>query len=146
MQKWVKHSFGPQVVYGLINAVVLKVGFLEKQHQQHWELVKNANFLGPSQTYWIVHRWVQPSVLYFNKPFRCFWYSLKFENHQLYGEIKKFSIMIPYFISEMITRGHFNEESHNYIELQRFHKYLSLIGLWPRRIGPGLISHDWLKS
>lgn len=49
-------QFGPTVVYGLINAVVLKVGFLEKQQQQHWERMKNEDFLGPSQTYWIVHR------------------------------------------------------------------------------------------
>lgn len=46
-----EHNFCPQGIHGLINAVVLKVRSPNEQHQHHWELVRNAGFLGLSETY-----------------------------------------------------------------------------------------------
>lgn len=62
-------------------AGVLKVGFLEQQHQLHLGTPRNTHFQACSQMSGIRNSEVEPSRLYFHKPVRWLWCSVKSENH-----------------------------------------------------------------
>ena len=56
-------------------AMVLKVSSQQQEHQQHWELVRNAD----ARPSWVLSRGVEPSDLCFKEPACGFEYPIGFE-------------------------------------------------------------------